>query len=52
MEKWFSFQDKDIRWILRENLKKNRLDPNGSSLGSILAKTDSISIYHIYIDYR
>jgi hypothetical protein len=25
MEKWIFGQDKDIRWILRENLKKNRL---------------------------
>ena len=25
MEKWLFGQDKDIRWILRENLKKNRL---------------------------
>lgn len=25
MEKWMSFPDKDIQWIMRENLKKNRL---------------------------
>lgn len=25
MEKWFTEQDKDIRWIMIENLKKNRL---------------------------
>lgn len=25
MEKWFADQDKDIRWIMKENLKKNRL---------------------------
>jgi hypothetical protein len=25
MEKWFSSSDKDILWIMRENLKKNRL---------------------------
>jgi len=25
MERWFSSVDKDIRWIMRENLKKNRL---------------------------
>lgn len=25
MEKWFSSRDKDILWIMRENLKKNRL---------------------------
>jgi hypothetical protein len=25
MEHWFSSEDKDIRWIMRENLKKNRL---------------------------
>ncbi len=25
MEKWFPSTDKDIRWIMRENLKKNRL---------------------------
>ena len=25
MEKWFVSTDKDIRWIMRENLKKNRL---------------------------
>ena len=25
MEKWFSTSDKDVRWIMRENLKKNRL---------------------------
>lgn len=31
MEKWFSTADKDVLWIMRENLKKNRLervDPN------------------------
>jgi 3-methyladenine DNA glycosylase AlkC len=26
MEHWFSTQDKDIRWIMRENLKKKRLE--------------------------
>jgi hypothetical protein len=25
MEKWFSSEDKDIRWMMKENLKKNRL---------------------------
>ncbi|MEQ8155057.1 MAG: hypothetical protein ABRQ25_09290 [Clostridiaceae bacterium] len=25
MEKWFFSNDPDIRWIMRENLKKNRL---------------------------
>jgi predicted NAD/FAD-dependent oxidoreductase len=25
MEKWLEDSDKDIRWIMRENLKKNRL---------------------------
>ena len=25
MEKWFADQDKDIKWIMKENLKKNRL---------------------------
>lgn len=25
MEKWFVFPDKDVQWIMRENLKKNRL---------------------------
>jgi hypothetical protein len=25
MEKWFSNQNNDIRWIMKENLKKNRL---------------------------
>ena len=25
MEKWFASEDKDVRWIMRENLKKNRL---------------------------
>jgi hypothetical protein len=25
MEKWFSSSDKDIRWMMRENMKKNRL---------------------------
>jgi hypothetical protein len=25
MEKWFSCSDKDIKWIMKENLKKNRL---------------------------
>jgi hypothetical protein len=25
MEKWFSCKDKDIRWIMKENLNKNRL---------------------------
>jgi 3-methyladenine DNA glycosylase AlkC len=26
MQRWFSTQDKDIRWIMRENLKKKRLE--------------------------
>ena len=26
MEHWFAAQDKDIRWIMRENLKKKRLE--------------------------
>jgi hypothetical protein len=25
MEKWLANEDKDIRWMMRENLKKNRL---------------------------
>ena len=25
MEKWIASPDKDIQWIMRENLKKNRL---------------------------
>jgi hypothetical protein len=25
MEKWLKSADKDIRWIMKENLKKNRL---------------------------
>jgi hypothetical protein len=25
MSRWFSTSDADIRWIMRENLKKNRL---------------------------
>jgi len=25
MERWFASEDKDVRWIMRENLKKNRL---------------------------
>lgn len=25
MEKWLAMEDKDIRWIMKENLKKNRL---------------------------
>ncbi len=25
MEKWFDSEDKDIRWMVKENLKKNRL---------------------------
>jgi hypothetical protein len=25
MERWFTSADKDVRWIMRENLKKNRL---------------------------
>ena len=25
MEKWAACEDKDVRWIIRENLKKNRL---------------------------
>jgi hypothetical protein len=25
MEKWLVKQDKDVQWIMRENLKKNRL---------------------------
>ena len=26
MEKWFSHEDKDIRWIMKENLRKDRLN--------------------------
>jgi hypothetical protein len=26
MEKWFACDDPDVRWIMRENLKKNRLE--------------------------
>lgn len=26
MEKWFSNEDKDIRWIMKENLRKERLN--------------------------
>jgi hypothetical protein len=25
MEKWLRSEDKDIRWMMKENLKKNRL---------------------------
>ena len=25
MERWFPSEDRDVRWIMRENLKKNRL---------------------------
>jgi len=25
MQKWLASSDKDVRWIMRENLKKNRL---------------------------
>jgi hypothetical protein len=25
MEHWLSSPDKDVRWIMKENLKKNRL---------------------------
>jgi hypothetical protein len=25
MENWFSHDDKDVRWIMKENLKKKRL---------------------------
>jgi hypothetical protein len=25
MEKWMAEADKDIQWVMRENLKKNRL---------------------------
>ena len=25
MERWFPVDDKDIRWIMKENLKKDRL---------------------------
>ena len=25
MERWFLSEDRDVRWIMRENLKKNRL---------------------------
>ena len=25
MEKWFTTADKDVIWVMRENLKKNRL---------------------------
>jgi len=26
LEKWFAYKDKDIQWIMKENLKKNRLN--------------------------
>lgn len=26
MEKWFTYDDKDIRWIMKENLRKDRLN--------------------------
>jgi hypothetical protein len=26
MERWFASQDRDVRWIMRENLRKNRLE--------------------------
>jgi len=25
MERWFTVEDRDVRWIMRENLRKNRL---------------------------
>lgn len=25
MEKWMQYEDKEIKWIMKENLKKNRL---------------------------
>ena len=25
MEKWLQSDDKDVRWVMQENLKKNRL---------------------------
>ena len=25
MEKWFIYEDKDVKWIMKENLEKNRL---------------------------
>ncbi len=31
MEKWFSSKDKDIIWIMKENLKKNRLERKDSA---------------------
>jgi hypothetical protein len=26
MEKWYGSADKDVRWVMRENLKKKRLE--------------------------
>jgi len=26
MEKWFYTDDKDIMWVMKENLKKNRIE--------------------------
>jgi hypothetical protein len=42
MEKWLASEDKDIRWLMRENLKKNRLlkaDPRWVAVWQAKLKT-------------
>jgi len=33
MEKWAKFPDSDVRWIMKENLKKKRLTPDWMQIG-------------------
>jgi len=41
MEKWFAESDNDVRWIMRENLKKKRLSRMDASLGRRLDRGDA-----------
>jgi hypothetical protein len=33
MEKWLKSDDKDVQWVMRENLKKEAPGQNGPTLG-------------------
>ncbi len=38
MEKWLASPDTDVRWLMRENLKKNRLNEDGRCVGGACHK--------------
>ena len=47
MEKWLACPDRAIRWIMQENLKKNRLVPHGCGLGGKMAGIITINLVNI-----